>query len=57
MPKKLMKDGRIQTTVRLQPELYDRLHRVADERCVGVNLIVSRAIENYLDRLVPLEGK
>lgn len=41
--------------VRLSPELHCRLIEAADSRVVGVNLLVTRAITEYLDRLVPVD--
>jgi hypothetical protein len=41
---------RIATTCRLPIELRDRLQAEADRRCVGRNLIIERAIEEWLDR-------
>lgn len=46
---------RIGTGIRLPVELHQRLHAEADARCLGVNLIVIRAIEAFLDRLPPVE--
>lgn len=48
-------DGRAERKVRLPRELDERLAAAASERLVGVNLLVTRAIEEYLKRLVPLD--
>ena len=44
-------ERRIATAVRLPESIHQRLHRVADERAVSANLIVTRAVADYLDRL------
>lgn len=38
----------------LKPELYDALLSASEERDVSISLIVSRACETFLDRLVPI---
>jgi predicted transcriptional regulator len=45
---------RVATAVRLPKQLHERIQREADERQVSVNYIVERAIERYLDRMVPV---
>lgn len=47
-------DTRVSTALRLPPELHDRLKRAADEREVSANLLIERAITEYLERLRPL---
>ena len=42
-------------SVRLPESIHARLRAEADARVVGVNLLVSRAVEYYLDRLPPLD--
>jgi hypothetical protein len=46
---------RVTKAVRLEPELDQRLRVEAHERNVSANLLINRAVEEYLDRLVPLE--
>jgi predicted transcriptional regulator len=41
--------------VRIPRPLHERLTATADERMVGTSLIVERAVEQYLDALVPVE--
>lgn len=53
-PKKFH-EKRVTTAVRLPEDLHDRLHMAADERDVSVNLLVTRAVSEYLERLRPLE--
>ncbi len=48
-------EDRITKAVRLPPQLDTRLKAVARERGIAVNTIIVAAVENYLDRLVPLE--
>lgn len=48
-------ERRVQTSVRLPEGLHARLHAEAEDREVGVNLMVVRAIEHYLDALVPAD--
>jgi predicted DNA-binding protein len=45
---------RVATAVRLPKQLHERIQREADERQVSVNYIVERAIERYLERMVPV---
>jgi len=49
-----MSANRTSITVRLPDALVARLDAACDERVVGRNLIVTRAVEHYLDRLPPL---
>ncbi len=44
-------ERRIATAVRLPESLHQRLHDAASERDVSVNLLVNRAVEDFLDRL------
>ena len=46
---------RVTTSVRMPPALYERLRQAADDRVLGVNLLVVSAIESYLDRLAPVD--
>ncbi len=46
---------RITTAVRLPEDLHRQLREAADEREVSVNLIVQRAVTDYLDRLIPVD--
>ena len=48
-------EPRVPTAVRLPSSLHDRLHREAAEREVSANLLVTRAIQAYLDQLPPVE--
>ncbi len=48
-------EPRIATAVRLPESLHQRLHDAATDRDVSVNLLVTRAIGEYLDRLPSAE--
>jgi hypothetical protein len=48
-------EERVTTAVRVPKTLHDRARAVAQERQVGMNLLVVRALEEYLDRLVPVD--
>ncbi len=39
----------------IQESLHDRLRDAAGERDVSVNLLVLRAVDDYLNRLVPAD--
>jgi len=47
-------EPRVTTAVRLPESLHDRLRDCALERDVSVNLLVTRAVEAYLDQLPPV---
>ncbi len=53
-PRKFEKD-RITKAIRISPELNDALTRLADERQVSVNLVVTWALEEYVARAKKLE--
>lgn len=46
-------EERVATAVRLPTSLHRRLHDVALDRDVSVNLLVTRAVTDFLDRLSP----
>jgi len=46
---------RSSTGIRMNPELHARLRKACEERDVTMNWLVCRAIEFYLDRLIPVE--
>lgn len=45
----------VQISVRLTPELVRRLDEVCEQRMIGRNLLISKAVENMLDRLAPVD--
>lgn len=47
-------EPRIPTAVRLPESVHRRLHEVAEERAVSANLLVTKAVEDYLERLPTL---
>lgn len=52
---KTSNDKRITTAVRIPQPLHERLTSEADTRDISVNLLIVKAVENYLDNLVPME--
>jgi predicted HicB family RNase H-like nuclease len=52
---RLHNEPRVTTAVRLPPGLHDRLRNAADERHVSVNFLIVKALEDYLDRLIPID--
>ena len=42
-------------TIRLPEDVHRRLHDAAAERDLSANHLASRAIADYLDRLIPLD--
>ena len=44
-------ERRVATAVRLPESIHRRLHLAASERDVSANLLVTRAVSEYLDRL------
>ena len=48
-------DSRTGTGVRFPDELHARLVAAAAERDLSVNWLVCRAVEQFLDRLLPLD--
>ena len=47
--------GRTTTAVRLPEELHDQLRRAADERGFSVNFMVTKAVEDFIRRLIPAD--
>jgi predicted HicB family RNase H-like nuclease len=50
-------ENRVQTLLRLPPQLHRRLRRQADEREVSVNYLAVKAIEDHLKKLELGENK
>ena len=48
-------EPRVTTAVRLPASLREALHEAASVRDVSVNLLVTRAVADYLDRLPPAD--
>lgn len=54
MPKKSV-DPRAHIHVYLPPELHERLKKTSEERMVGTNLLITKAVEYFLDHLTPVD--
>ena len=52
---KVHHEERITTAVRIPESLHNRLREAADERELSANYLIVRAIEDYLDRLIPAD--
>ena len=50
---RLVEEPRVSTQVRLPESLYERLKSAAQDRDVSANLIVTRALTEFLDHLAP----
>ena len=46
-------EPKVTITIRLSPELHARLVAAAQERLVSVTWLTNRAIEHFLDNLLP----
>ena len=46
---------RTTTAVRFPEELYEQLRQAADERDLSVNYLVVKAVEEFLERLIPAD--
>lgn len=53
---KLYSEPRVATAIRLPASVRDELQQAAAERDVSVNLLVTRAVCDYLRRLPPVGG-
>ena len=52
---KVHKEQRVTTAVRVPERLHSQLAHAAEERDLSVNYLVVRAIEEFMDRLIPAE--
>lgn len=52
---RVYEEPRVTTAVRIPESLHGRLRGAAEERDVSVNLLVVKAIDAYLARLVPAD--
>ncbi len=43
------------TAIRLPEDLHRRLREAADERDLSINYLVVKAVEEFLDNLIPVE--
>lgn len=56
MPRpKIHHEERVTTALRVPKALHERLKHAAEERQVALNLLAVKALEDYLDRLIPVE--
>ena len=53
---RIYEEPRVATAIRLPTSLRDELQAVAAERDVSVNLLVTRAVLDYLERLPSLSN-
>jgi predicted transcriptional regulator len=47
--------NRTTTAIRFPDSLHDRLKEAAEERDLSINFLVVKAVEDFLDRLVPAD--
>jgi len=52
---KVHKENRVTTAIRVPEHLHGQLAQAAEERDLSVNYLVVRAIEDFLERLIPAE--
>jgi predicted HicB family RNase H-like nuclease len=48
-------EKRISTAVRFPQTVHERLQQAANERDLSMNWLVQRAVEDLLDRLIPVD--
>ncbi|MFN0027713.1 MAG: hypothetical protein ACKV2O_11140 [Acidimicrobiales bacterium] len=46
---------RAQHTMRVDKDTYQQLLRAAEERGVSANKLITMALQDFLDRLIPIE--
>jgi predicted transcriptional regulator len=47
--------GRTATAIRFPDPIHERLREAADERDLSINYLVVKAVEDFLERLIPAE--
>lgn len=47
--------SRTSTSIRFPPELHEKLAAAAEERDLSLNFLVVRAVDEFLDRLIPVD--
>lgn len=52
---KVHKEDRVTTAVRLPESLHEKLTEAASERDLSANYLVVRALEDYLEKLIPAD--
>jgi predicted HicB family RNase H-like nuclease len=55
MPRKKPDEERVTTAVRFPKTLHLRLHEAANARELSANFLIVKAVEQYLERLIPSE--
>ncbi len=48
-------NARVTRSIRLSPELFERLQEAAKDRDLSLNFLVTEAIEEFLDKLIPVD--
>jgi predicted HicB family RNase H-like nuclease len=51
---RIHREPRVTTAVRLPPALHEQLQQEAAAREVAVNFLIVKAVEDYLERLIPI---
>lgn len=51
----MAKRPRTTTAIRFPDELHERLRQAADERDLSINFLVVKAVEEFVDNLIPVE--
>ena len=49
------KKQRMATAVRFPDELHEELRKAAEERDLSINYLVVKAVEDFLERLIPAD--
>ncbi len=47
--------ARTTTAIRFPAELHERLREAAEERDLSINFLVVKAVEEFIERLIPAE--
>jgi predicted HicB family RNase H-like nuclease len=47
-------DDRVTTAIRIPKELHEQLRQAAEERQLSVNYLVVKALEDFVEHLVPV---
>lgn len=51
----MAKKKRLTTGIRFPEDLHERLKTAAEERDLSINYLVVKAVEEFLDNLIPVE--
>lgn len=55
MTARKLPDPRPVMSIRFDPDTYDRLRTAAEQRCISATVLVNRACDFFLDRLIPVD--